>query len=370
MKIVIISQCIYPRVSPRSFRATELAKYFAKNGHDVHLYASLGKYDYTGFEKETGIHAHSLGTMHFSTLNSDSYRRNNFLDRAAQRVFGRFLEYPDIEFVWKTKKVLEKLTDVDLLITIAIPHPIHWGAAWAKKKMGTKFPKVWISDCGDPFMGNTVGGDKHPAYFQKIEDFWGEQTDYITIPLEDGRKGYSPKVQDKIRIIPQGFDFSNVKIDKDFKGNKIPHFAYAGATYPGYRDPTLMLQFLSTLKEIDFRFKVYTKAISFFEKFKKDLGEKLIIKSYVPREQLLFELSQMDFLVNMENNSTIQSPSKLIDYYLTQRPIIDITTNFHEKSVLLEFLAGNYSHKHNKKDISQFDINNVGAQFLRLISSP
>ena len=78
----------------------------------------------------------------------------------------------------------------------------------------------------------------------------------------------------------------------------------------------------------------------------------------------------MDFLVNMENNSTIQSPSKLIDYYLTQRPIIDITTNFHEKSVLLEFLAGNYSHKHNKKDISQFDINNVGAQFLRLISSP
>lgn len=370
MKIVIISRCIYPAIAPRPFRATELAKYFAKNGHDVYLYASLGKYDYTGFERNTGIHVCSIGTMHFSTLNSDGHQRNNFCDRIARQIFGRSFEYPDIELAWKTKKVLEKLSDVDLLITIAIPHPIHWGAAWAKKKMGTKFPKVWISDCGDPYMGNTVGGDKRPAYFQKIEDFWGRQTDYITIPVEDGRKGYSPKVQDKIRIIPQGFDFSNVSIDKDFQRNTIPHFAYAGATYPGYRDPTKMLQYLSTLKNTDFRFVVYTKAHSFFNQFKDALGDRLIIKNYIPREQLLFELSQMDFLVNLKNNSSVQSPSKLIDYYLTQRPIIDITTDFNEKENLEEFLNGTYIHQHIKADISQFDINNVGAQFLKIAQNP
>ena len=71
MKIVIISSVFYPRQSPRSYRATELAKYFAKQGHEVYSYAVLGKFDYQQFEKETGIKVRSLGKMHFAILNSD-----------------------------------------------------------------------------------------------------------------------------------------------------------------------------------------------------------------------------------------------------------------------------------------------------------
>ncbi len=365
MKIVIISSVIFPRQSPRSFRATELAKFFAKQGHDVYLYAVLGKYDYHEFEKNTGIKVCSLGKVHFVTLNSDGYVRNNAIDRLLKRMLGNSLEFPGIELLWKTKKVVSQLRNVDLLVTIAIPYPIHWGAAWAKKKYPLSFPKVWVSDCGDPFMGNSVG-KAHPAYFQKIEDFWGQQTDYISVPLVEAKQAYSKKVQDKIRVIPQGFDFSNVKIDKCFKENDVPRFAYAGAIYPGYRDPTKMLEYLCSRNDINFEFIVYTKNHVFFEKHKSILGEKLIIKDYVPREQLLWELSQMDFLVNIKNNSSVQSPSKLIDYYLTGRPIIDITTEYKEEVVFEEFLSKNYVHQHIKTDISQFDINNVGQQFLQI----
>lgn len=367
MKIVIISRCILPAIAPRAFRATELAKCFAKKGHDVYLYAVLGHFNYEEFEKETQVKVCSLGKMRFAKQNSDSESSfgNSLLDRVLKRLFGRILEYPDVELAWKTKNVLKQQRDVDLLVTIAIPHPIHWGAAWAKKTHRDTFPKIWVSDCGDPYMGNTVGV-KHPRYFQKIEDFWGMMTDYITIPVADGKKAYSVMVQNKILVIPQGFDFTNVKIDVPFKKNSCVKFAFAGAIYPKYRDPSKMLDYLSTLNDVDFQFVVYTKVKDFFEPYRKKLGNKLVLRDYVPRDQLLFDLSQMDFLINIINNSIVQVPSKLIDYYLTQRPIIDISSQFLEKSVLIEFLNGDYTHQHVVGDISQFDINNVAQKFLDL----
>lgn len=330
------------------------------------LYAVLGKYDYHEFEKETEINVRSLGKMRFATLNSDGHVRNNFFDRLLKRLFGKIAEFPDIELSWKAKSVVKELSNVDLLVTVAIPYPIHWGVAWAKKKHPKSFPKVWVSDCGDPYMGNTVR-NSHPHYFQQIEDFWGEQTDYIAIPLEEAKKAYSEKVQNKLKIIPQGFDFSNVRIDRNFKGNAIPRFAYAGAIYPGYRDPSKFLQYLSEKEDWPFEFVVYTKGKSFFEKYKSILGNKLTIKNYVPRDQLLWELSQMDFLVNIKNNSSVQSPSKLIDYFLTTRPILDITTDYKESIIVEEFMNGDYTHQHHKVDISQYDIRNVGQQFLNLV---
>lgn len=363
MKIAIISSVIFPHKSPRSYRATELAKYFAKKGHEVYLYASLGQFDYKMFEQKYGITVCSLGHMHFCSLDSDGNERETLFNKALNRVFGNILEYPYIELTWKVKKIVSNLSGVDLLITIAMPHPIHWGAAWAKKNNQNTFPKVWVSDCGDPYMGNQVGSN-HPIYFQKIENFWGKMTDYITIPIEEGRKAYSESVQNKIHVIPQGFDFTNVHLDLPFKKNEVVRFAYAGATYPVYRDPTKLLDYLTTLTNKEFQFTIYTKNKEWFSRYKSSMGNKLILKDYVDREKLIYELSQMDFLVNLLNSGSVQAPSKLIDYYLTKRPIIDISSCFSEKDCFDAFLDGNYENRHEAMDISQFDINNVGEQFL------
>lgn len=367
MKIVVISQVVYPRQSPRSFRATELAKYFAKQGHEVVLYGSLGDYDYTTFSSSTGVQVKSLGRLRFSTLNSSSSVRNSFFDKAFKTLFGRLFEYPDIELAFKVKRVLQKERGVDLLVTVAIPYPIHWGAAWAKKTMGGDFAGTWISDCGDAYINNPVG-PKKPFYFKYVEDFWGRQTDFVTYPI-NAPDDFLPSAQEKLHVIPQGFDFSTVRIVDSFTESETIQFAYAGATYPGYRDPTKLLEYLSSRSDVSFRFIVYTKARTHFLKYQDALGDKLVLKDYIPREDLIYELSKMDFLINIKNDSAVQSPSKLIDYYLTKRPIIDISTAFNEKQILDEFLCRNYIHQHEKRDISCFDINRVGQQFLDLQKS-
>lgn len=367
MKIVILGSLVYPYISPRSMRATELAKYFASIGHDVSLYGILGKFNYSEFSQQTGVKVKDY-QMRWADMNSDKTDLRDFKLKVLCKLFGRYLEFPDVEYMWKIPSVLKREKDIDLLITIAVPFPIHWGAARAKVLLKSEFPKVWISDCGDPYMGNNV--NSHPFYFKYLEKFWGKQTDYITIPIEESRGAYYPEVRKKIKVIPQGFDFTNMNIDKSFKGNTVPTFAYAGAVYQGYRDPSKFLEYLCSLS-CDFKFVVYTSTPQYYESYKARLKDKLEIKKYIPRNELLFQLSRMDFLVNLLNGSKMQSPSKLIDYFLVNRPILDVSSAFTDTECenFTQFLIKNYDSTHENTDIQQYDIINVGNSFLNLYSS-
>ena len=363
MKILIISKTIYPHITPRAFRTTELAKELGKRGHNVIVYSVLGSTNYDEFKTKYNVEVKPINML-FSTIDSDGVQKISFINRVLIKLLGRIIEYPDVEFVWKVPQILKKEKNVDLLITIAVPHPIHWGAALAKKKCKNGFPKKWISDCGDPYMGN--GFIKYPFYFKYIEKFWTHQTDFITIPIEEGRIGYLTEAQEKIRIIPQGFNFDDVKIFK-YTRNDIPHFSYAGAIYIKYRDPSNFLEYLCTLNE-DFVFTVYTNAPGFYQKYKDILGNKIKIEPYMKRENLIYELSKQDFLINLENKNASQSPSKLIDYVLTKRPIVSISSGFTKKEEInfANFMKGDYSSQLKNIQIEDYDIKNVVNKFLSI----
>ena len=362
MKIVIITKSYYPHQSARALRATELAQQFAKMGYDVTVYTVIGIEECTEYTKKTGVKVKSIKTRWILSPSNQSKIRGFFI-RVFSVLFSRFTEFPNIEFLSIVPKLLAKEKNVDLLITSAFPYPIHFGAARAKKKLGDAFPKTWISDCGDPFMGNDVS--KPFFWFKYLELNWGKMTDYVTIPIKDAAKAYYPNVQDKIRVIPQGLDFSSIRINNNFTKNDIPHFAYSGTIFPGYRDLTSFLEFLCTVND-DFRFYVYTKDSQTIDSYKCRLKEKLVLNGYIPRTDLVYQLSQMDFLINLTNKSSIQSPSKLIDYALSKRPILDIQTPFSEHNNFISFMHRNYSMAHVVPDIQQYNIEVIANQFISL----
>ncbi len=362
MKILIISRHVLPTQSPRAFRTTELAKEFVRQGHQVTVYALLGDNNYSTYEKETGVRFRNLGQSICGNADSFGFYKKSFINSVITKLFGHLIYYPSIELAWMTKCVIEReWRNYDLLITIAFPHSIHWGAAWVKSKNKT-FIK-WISDCGDPLMGDSMN-KKLPFYFKKIEHFWGQQTNFITIPIETARNAYEEIVQDKIAVIPQGFDFSNIKLSK-YKPNKIPTFCFAGSIYINKRDPKDFLDFLLKYKD-DFKFIIYTNNINYFENYKKNFKEKLEVYKFISRDELLIKLSEMDFLINIKNESEVQSPSKLIDYSLSKRPILDIGTVFKEEKQFKEFIKGNYKAKHEDICLENYDIINVVKKFLSL----
>ena len=365
--IVIISSVIFPRITPRAMRATELAKEFARQGHHVTLYSVLGQYDYQEFQETHNITVKNLGPMRFFKLNSDGKDEGNggMLYRIFRKLFKRSVEFPDIELAFKTNTILKKEINIDLLITVAIPFPIHWGAAYRKEKSKNTFAKTWVADCGDPYMGNTL--HKRPFYFKYIEKWFCRKADYISIPISGAKEAYYSEFHDKIKIIPQGFDFSNKPVFDSEPNNQQTTFIYAGVFYSGIRDPRPFLDFLAAKKDLNFLFRIYTKSKDILAPYKKILGDKLDIRDYIPRDILLQEMAKADFLINFENNTEIQSPSKLIDYALTKRPILSLnTTKKLDTDLITAFLNGDYRGTMQVGDIEQYNIKNVAKSFLAL----
>jgi hypothetical protein len=102
--------------------------------------------------------------------------------------------------------------------------------------------------------------------------------------------------------------------------------------------------------------------------FKEKLGDKLEIQKGVLRELLLLELEKMDFLVNLSNvNRPNQIPSKLIDYAITERPILNVNPTRPNQDELYSFLSENYKSAYKVENIEKYKISNVCSNFTKLI---
>jgi hypothetical protein len=132
------------------------------------------------------------------------------------------------------------------------------------------------------------------------------------------------------------------------------------------RNPEKIFEFLSSYKGV-FKFVIYTKYLELVDPYMITLGDKLEIRNQVSREELLSELKKMDFLLNLENeNSPGQTPSKLIDYSIANRPILSLQPSKPNLNQLQSFLKGDYSEAYKVKNLEQFKIENVVDKFLDL----
>jgi hypothetical protein len=360
-KILIVSRAFYPIIAPRSFRATELAKEFSLQGHEVVVLTHKRNYDYSTFEAENGLLVRDF--VHGSWFEICG---STFIHKVLRFISNYLFLFPDIQLTWKLRKALSKLNGFDLLISIAVPYPVHWGVALARKK-NNNLCKIWVADCGDPFIGNKEDGMRKPFYFKHIEDWFCRNADFITIPVKEALTAYPIKYQKKIRVIPQGFKFELKAIDtvNNNKGEKI-FFAYAGSLSKGFRDPTLFLEYLCIKENIDFEFVVYTKDVGLIEPFLPRLLNKIKLRDYIPRDELLVELKKMDFLLNVENINDVQVPSKLIDFAITGRPILSFKPFDLDKIKIDEFLIGNYDKQLIIENVEDYKIENVVTKFLDL----
>ena len=294
--------------------------------------------------------------------------RNQFtgisiVDRLVFRGLYQFFNYPDGLNIKPLMRVLKNESGYDLMITIAMPHSVHWAMGKLYNK-GVRVAKRWVADCGDPFMLTESDSFRPPFYFKPLETRWCRLCDYISVPTEKSYGGYYPEFRDKIRVIPQGFDFSVIK-RKEYVRNSIPTFAYSGSFIPGRRDLRPVLDGLIE-KNVDFELHVYTFQTGLFSSYKERLGYKLQLHEYIPRLELLENLSVMDFLLNLDNGITVQTPSKLIDYALTGRPILSLNSCAIDEQRLSAFMNGDYSEQYVVKNIEQYNITNVAHQFLDL----
>ena len=208
-KILIVTRSFYPTNSPRSFRASELAKEFARQGHEVTVLTSK-KEEHLDYELKHHLKIKDLGTPRWKLITLKGSKISVLAKRAINRFLKLFFEFPDFEYVSLVKKALKEESGYDLLISIAVPYPIHWGVA---KSRNEKHPiaKTWVADCGDPYMFAEFDTFKKMFYFKYLEKGFSRKADYITIPRVEMIGNFYEEFHNKIHPIPQGFRFEDVE---------------------------------------------------------------------------------------------------------------------------------------------------------------
>ena len=363
MKILIISQNTCPLQSPRAFRTQELSEELVRQGHEVTLYTVHGGIDYSEYEKKTGILMKNIKPL-LPIESNDGKRRYSVFQRLLYHFFHRIFFYPEVDFHFRVDSILKSETNIDLLITIAYPHTIHSGAAKSKLKHPRTFPKVWIADCGDPFYLNRFVNA--PRYMERYERQWCEVADWISVPTEGSKEGYFPEYKDKICVIPQGFDFSKTPIARYTK-NSVITFVFCGSVYPGKRDIRSFMDFLLRWDK-PYKFKLLLRS-PLDNKYEIESNHQIEYVVGKNRKEVIWECSKADFLINIKNPNNTQTPSKLIDYGISGRPVLDVSHVFCEQKQFDEFYRGDYHNQHYILNLEHYKIKTVAGQFIELANN-
>lgn len=367
IKILIVTYGFFPEIGPRSFRATELSKEFCRQGYEVSILAPYRE----GMEelfKQHAICHKNLGKLKWKIFN---FKSLGTLGRLYNRIVNRLLpllfEFPMIELFFKVRKAIKAEKEkYDLLISIATPYPIHWGVASVWRKGGDNIAKRWVADCGDPYCLQENDTFQPPFYFNWVEKWFMRKADFVSVPTENSFKGYFPEFYSKLRIIPQGFRFEDIE-KRPVIDDGIIRFGYGGSFIPRIRDPKEFILFLTKLpKQIRFEFHIYTPSHHLVKPYING-DARIILHQPIERKKLLYVLSGFDFVVNFANTGTAQTPSKLIDYVIIDKPILNIETGNLDTNSIYEFLVGNYASELKVIESKNYRIENVAQSFLKLI---
>jgi hypothetical protein len=349
-----------------------LAKELVRQDHSVTVLTPEKRKEHDEFEKTHGVEIKDLGARP-ATRPLPASGIRHWLIRGKRLILQLFFEYPDIKLMGCVKKALRSEKGYDLLISVAVPHPIHWGVAsvWNSRSKQGNPAQTWVADCGDPFMYNDHDSFVKMPWFHYFENKFLRKADYISVPFFEMTDLFNSKYRSKFKVIPQGFKFDDGDLPA-YEKNTVPTFIYTGSIIPGGRDPFSMIDYLLD-KKYDFKFILYTRQPHLFKKYKNHLGGKIILRDYIPRKDLLKVLSRADFLVNVNTDSVNDKinaiPTKLIDYRIAGRPILSYEHSSLPQKRVDEFMKGNYQNQFVDDNFDRYRIENVANQFLALANA-
>lgn len=368
MKILLVTYFYSPDSNPRSERWSQIVDFWEKEGHSIFVVtASKQNTDIIENKKIKRSRENKLGRIRRKITNHN-LNVGNFSDGKNISIFDKlyfffisklkliikfsynfFLkntQWPDFAWTWinqaykDTKKVIDSEGPFDILISVSHPFSSHMVAKRIKKIT----PKLsWIVDIGDPFC---FLDDSQPNNFylykglnKRKEKEIFSLCDYASVTNQETKEIYSflfPESKNKIKVIEPLLNDNFFKrnkavessITKKREGKKKLKLIYVGTLYSKIRNPVFLMKLLERLsviipEDIEMHFYGLTNDIDI---------SKLIFKNFsyffhgeISKEDSYYKLFESDILVNISNTTNFQLPSKLVDYAITGKPILNIS---------------------------------------------
>lgn len=374
-RIIIISPGYFPKQSPRAFRWTALAEYWASQGKEVHVLCTKMP-TYTSKSKHNKVHIHRVG---YSNLMDWVYAKFNIQKRRDQArgkfeiqktqnswvgkviyffntLCWRSIYWPDGACIWyfparKTLRKLLKTGPFHRMISVSLPFTAHLVARYGKQHQADL---EWIVDIGDPFAFLREAPKNNLLFYRrlnfKVERKILDCANAISVTVEETKTqylSYYKSLKTPITVIPPLYAPQKpMPVDNPYFDPTKTSIAYFGTFYYGIRTPAHFLSLFNAWLEKypSFQEKV---EICFFGEISGALQDafnqyafvKKCCKIYhqIPRANALFLMLEADILLNISNMTSYQLPSKSIDYLMSAKPILNIC--YTEKDTFKQFFT-------------------------------
>ena len=164
-----------------------------------------------------------------------------------------------------------------------------------------------------------------------------QNSDAVSVTTEGTRSEYlqcfPDLTDDKISVIPPLFvaPVDVGKLAPFFVGLPRVRLVFAGTLYSQIRNPAALLELFNSLLntsigaqlELHF-FGVINDCESYFEKYHELIGSKIFLHGLVPRVSAVRAMMDATVLVNLGNSTAYQLPSKVVEYVMLGKPVLNI----------------------------------------------
>ncbi|MDF9507828.1 transporter, partial [Bacillus cereus] len=345
-RVMVISYWYYPENVARAFHVKGIVSSLIQEGYHVDLiiprnnmYQEIDAREsdnITVHQVKPGILLHKEKNRWDVNKNILNNSQSNFLIKGLKKLYD-VLVWPDrtVEWAINAYRYVKKNKlhiNSEAMVTVGLPVSTHITGHLLKKDASHL---KWIADYGDPFSYNP---DREIRKYDKFfESKILKNVDSIVIPTENAVDCYTNLGvnRSEIHVIPQLFEEqqgeSSYKIDKE-KFNIM----YAGSFYRGIRSPVEFIHglVLASKKNPKLHFH-YFGNVNALEEFleMEGLDIKTIpitVNTFKDRSEIISIMKNMDLLINLNNKSTSQIPSKIIDYLYADTRILNVGSNLTE----------------------------------------
>lgn len=362
MRILIITYSYAPAISPRAFRWSAIAEYWAQQGHHIDAVCAW-KHGTLPSEILNGVHVYRTGgkTTEFlrnrfgiekpcekeALCNQEGTAGINLRHKAGRLVkwlhdhTWKKVYWPDYACLWyfsavrKTGQLLEE-SHYDSLITVSHPFTGHLIGLNLKKK----YPQIkWVVDVGDPFcfIEKTLTNN-HRLYQRlnyKCEGEIFEKASAIAVTTQATLKRYVdifPECKTKIHVIPPLLSLPQKHIKESSSNrNGKTRLVFVGTLYKNIRNPKFLLKIFGRLLEtrLDEKLELHFwggihDCHDLFIPYNNLIENKIFLHGTVSHEKILQDMEDANVLINIGNDTSCQLPSKVVEYVSTGKPILNI----------------------------------------------
>ena len=360
----------FPELSPRAFRWTAIAEELVRLGHQVVVICGSSN-SRADFECVNGVEIHRTGSKarelvkrwlslgatvyptHPSTIIKAHVSTKIWLGQLVKLAYNYTVSkiiWPDFAALWyfsalKRAIALQKNSRSDVVVTVSLPYSGHLIGQSLKRR----FAMRWVVDIGDPFSFMTKTPVNNIALFRglnaKSESSVLALADMVAVTTKETRfeylKCFPNLEQTKIVVVPPLFSPPKSADGLAYSyadSNKI-RLVFAGTLYLSIRNPSALLKFFqkmlatSLAEQLELHFYgVMNDCHQCFNDYTDLIDSKVFIHGLVSREQAVSAMQNATVLVNLGNSTAYQLPSKVVEYVMMGKPVLNVTKLYLDSS--------------------------------------